>query len=97
MVARRSIALAFPVYTAGLLLGVLRAVEQDVSGWWQDPRVMMAGIVWATFGAYLWLTYRHEVSGKTSAWIAIVGFVLVVILAILARTLPVGFHVFGLS
>ena len=97
MVARRSIALAFPVYTAGLLLGVLRAIEQDVSGWWQDPRVMLAGIVWATFGVYLWLTYRHEVSGRTSAWIAILGFVLVVALAILARTLPIGFHVFGLS
>jgi ABC-type transport system involved in cytochrome c biogenesis permease subunit len=96
-VSRRSIVLAFPVYTAGLLMGVLRAVEQDVGGWWQDPRVMMAGIVWATFGTYLWLTYRHEVSGRTSAWIAIVGFVFVSILAILARTLPVGFHVFGLS
>jgi ABC-type transport system involved in cytochrome c biogenesis permease subunit len=97
MVSRRSIALAFPVYTAGLLLGVLRAIEQDVGGWWQDPRVMVAGLVWATFGVYLWLTYRHEVSGKTSAWIAIAGFVLVVIVAILARTLPMGFHVFGLS
>lgn len=97
MVARRSIALAYPIYTAGLLLGVLRAVERDVSGWWQDPRVMMAGIVWATFGVYLWLTYRHEVSGKTSAWIAILGFVFVAIVAILARTLPIGFHVFGLS
>ncbi len=97
MVARRSIALAFPVYTAGLLLGVTRAIERDVNGWWQDPRVMMAGIVWLTFGVYLWLTYRHEVSGRTSAWIAILGFVFVVVLAILARTLPVGFHVFGLS
>jgi ABC-type transport system involved in cytochrome c biogenesis permease subunit len=96
-VSRRAIALAYPVYTAGLLLGILRAVENDVRGWWQDPRVMMAGVVWATFGLYLWLTYRHEVSGKTSAWIAIVGFAFVVITAILARTLPVGFHVFGLS
>jgi ABC-type transport system involved in cytochrome c biogenesis permease subunit len=96
-VARRSIALAYPVYTAGLLLGILRAVEQDVNGWWQDPRVMGAGIVWVTFGVYLWLTYRHEVSGKTSAWIAILGLAFVVIVAILARTLPVGFHVFGLS
>jgi ABC-type transport system involved in cytochrome c biogenesis permease subunit len=96
-VARRSIALAFPVYTAGLFLGVLRANEQDVNGWWQDPRVMGAGVVWATFGVYLWLTYRHEVSSKTSAWIAILGLVFVVIVAILARTLPVGFHVFGLS
>ena len=96
-IARRSIALSFPIYTAGLLLGILRAVERDVAGWWHDPRVMGAGIVWAIFGAYLWLTYRHEVSGKTSAWIAIVGFTFVVIVAIIARTVPIGFHVFGLS
>ena len=44
-VGRRSIALAFPVYTAGLLLGIIRAVQVDVSGWWLDPRIMMAGVV----------------------------------------------------
>ena len=96
-VSRRAITIGFPIYSAGLFLGILRAIEVDVNGWWADPRVMLAGLVWMTFGVYLWLTYRHEVSGKTSAWIAIVGFVFVVVLAILARTLPVGFHVFGLS
>ena len=65
-------------------------------GWWADPRIMMAGVVWATFGVYLFRVYRHNVSSRTAAWIAIVGFVFVVILAVIARTLPVGFHVFGL-
>ncbi len=95
MVARRSISLAFPVYTAGLLLGMMRALQVDLSGWWADPRIMMAGIVWLTFGIYLLVVYRHNVSSRTAAIISLVGFLFVVVLAILARTLPVGFHIFG--
>jgi ABC-type transport system involved in cytochrome c biogenesis permease subunit len=96
LIARRAIGFAFPVYTAGLLLGILRAVDAKVPQWWFDARIMMSGIVWLTFGAYLWVVYRHEAPTRTSSWIAVAGFVLVVILAIVARTVPVGFHVFGL-
>ena len=95
-VARRSISFAFPVYTAGLLLGVFRAIEERVTSWWFDPRIMMAGIVWLTFGFYLTLVYRHNASTRTSSWVAVVGFVFVVITAIIARTVQGGFHVFGL-
>ncbi len=94
-VARRSVSLGFPVYAAGLTLGVIRAIQTDVGGWWADPRVMMAGIVWATFAVFLLTVYRNNVSSRTGAWISIVGLVFVVILAILARTVSAGFHVFG--
>lgn len=96
-IARRAIGFAFPVYTAGLLLGILRAVSVGVAEWWFDPRIMVSGVVWATFALYLWIVYRHEVSSRTSSWVAIVGFVLVVILAILARLQlsPEAFHHFG--
>lgn len=95
-VARRAIALAFPVYSAGLALGVVRAMQTDVGLWWADARVMMSGVVWVTFALYLVLVYRHEISSRAASWVAVLGFVFVVILAILARTLPTGFHVFGL-
>jgi ABC-type transport system involved in cytochrome c biogenesis permease subunit len=94
-VSRRAIALAFPVYTAGLALGVVRAMQVDVGGWWLDPRIMMSGVVLLTFAVYLTMVYRHDVSTRTSAWVAVSGFVFVVILAVIARTLPMGFHVFG--
>lgn len=96
LVARRAIGFAFPVYTAGLLLGILRAIDAQVPRWWFDARIMMSGIVWVTFGIYLWLVYRHEAPARTTSWVAVVGFVFVVILAIVARTVPVGFHIFGL-
>lgn len=95
-IARRAVVLAFPAYTAGMILGTIRAIETDVSGWWADPRVIMSGLVWIVFGAYLLLIYRHGVSGRTASWIAIVGTGFVLVLAVLARTLPVGFHIFAL-
>lgn len=94
-VGRRSISLAYPIYVAGLVLGILRAVMVDVSGWYLDPRIMMSGVVLVTFGTYLVLVYRHNVSSRTTSWVAVLGLVFVVILAIIARTLPIGFHVFG--
>lgn len=95
-VGRRAIALAYPVYAAGLLLGIVRAVQVDVQGWWVDPRIMMSGLVLFTYAAYLAIVYRADISSRFAAWVAIVGATFVVILAILARTLPVGFHLFGL-
>jgi ABC-type transport system involved in cytochrome c biogenesis permease subunit len=96
-VARRAIAFAFPAYTAGLVLGVVRAIETDVAGWWADPRVMLSGVVFAVYGFYLFLHYRRGASGRTTAIVALVGFVFVVALSILARTVPAGFHVFAVA
>ncbi len=96
LVARRAIGFAFPVYTAGLLLGILRAIDAQVPRWWFDARIMMSGVVWVTFAVYLWMVYRREASTRATSWVAVVGFVFVVILAIIARTVPVGFHIFGL-
>jgi ABC-type transport system involved in cytochrome c biogenesis permease subunit len=94
-IARRAVAFSFPVYSAGLLLGILRAAELSIPNWWFDPRIMLSGMIWLVFGAYLVLVYRQNVSNRTSSWVALFGFVLVVIVAIIARTVPVGFHVFG--
>ena len=96
MVARRAIAISFPVYTAGLLLGVIRAMQVDVEYWWLDPRIMVSGLAWAVFATYLAMVYRQEVSLRTASVTALIGFAIVVVVAVLARTLPTGFHVFGL-
>jgi len=95
-VAGRSVLWAFPAYSAGLLLGVLRAIETDVNLWWADARVVLSGIVWLVFAAYMVLRWRHGWQGRRGAYIALLGFVLVVVLAVVARTVPAGFHVFGL-
>ena len=97
LIARRAVAFAFPVYSGGLLLGVLRAVETDQAGWWADPRVMLSGVVWVVFAFYLYLQYGRGVSGKTAARVALGGAALVIALAVLARTVPMGFHIFAVA
>jgi ABC-type transport system involved in cytochrome c biogenesis permease subunit len=95
-IARRAIAWGFPLYSAGLLLGTARAM-QLVPKWWLDPRVMLAGITWLIYALYLFLRYVRKVPGRSAAWLGIVGLVAVIVLGILARTLPTGFHIFGLG
>jgi len=95
-VARRSVVWAFPVYTAGLLLGILRAMETDVALWWADPRVILAGLVWMLFIGYQFLRWRKGWAGRPAAYLSLVGFAFVAVLAVVARTVPAGFHVFGL-
>lgn len=95
-VAMRAVSFAFPAYTAGMTLGILRAMDFDLAGWWRDPRIMVSGFVWLCYATYLVLTYRHSASGKRVSWIAMVGVVLVIIVAILARTdMAAGFHNFA--
>jgi ABC-type transport system involved in cytochrome c biogenesis permease subunit len=96
LVARRAIVFAFPAYTAGLLLGILRAVEVNVSGWMFDPRIMLSGVVWVIYGTYLYLHYARNLQARTAARIALVGAVFVIALAVAARVVPGNFHTFGL-
>lgn len=96
LIERRAVAFAFPAYTAGLLLGVFRAIETDPPSWWADPRVMLAGVVWVVFGTYLVLHYTQRASARTTAWITLAGVFVVAVVAVIARTVPAGFHVFGL-
>jgi ABC-type transport system involved in cytochrome c biogenesis permease subunit len=95
-ISRRAISLAFPLYTVGLLMGILQAIEVRVVFWYFDPRILMAAVVWAVFGAYLFVVHRPGVNSRTPARIALVGFVLVLLLTIVARIPAPGFHLFGL-
>jgi ABC-type transport system involved in cytochrome c biogenesis permease subunit len=97
---RIAIEWAYPAYTAALLLGILRAIEkapQDakLAAWWFDPRVMLAGVIWVVFGSYLVLRFRDSLSARQAAWLTLIGFVVVIVTAIVARTVVSGFHIFG--
>jgi ABC-type transport system involved in cytochrome c biogenesis permease subunit len=98
LVARRAISFAFPAYTGGLLLGVLRAVETHVAGWWLDPRIVLSAIVWVIYAVYLYLHYGRNVSGKTAALVSLLGIVFVIALAVVARSSGLaGFHLFAVT
>lgn len=91
----RMVVVGLPFYMAGQFMGIHRAIVVDAVGWWADPRIMLSGLISIVWVAHVVLYARNKASGQLTAWIAVVGMVLVVALMILSRVLPMGFHVFG--
>jgi ABC-type transport system involved in cytochrome c biogenesis permease subunit len=84
---RRAIDLAFPLLTAGLLVGALIMFQERLRGW-TDPRVLGAGVLWVAFAVLSYLRYGHHLRGRQVAVLTIVTFVL--LLGCLALAHPVG-------
>lgn len=91
----RAIIVALPIYFSAQMFGIIRAISIDVAGWWADIRVVVSGLVIIVFIGYLVLFQRNKTSGQTTAVLALIGGLIVIILMILARVYPYGFHVFG--
>ena len=94
--ALRLVTVALPIYFAAQILGVTRAIAERIARWYFDPRIMMSGVVLGVFIVYGVLSHRQKTSGVVTAWIAVAGGLCIIALMVFARTLPVGFHVFGL-
>jgi ABC-type transport system involved in cytochrome c biogenesis permease subunit len=86
---RRAIDLAFPLLTAGLVLGALLMFQDRLPGW-SDPRVVGAAILWVTFALLLYLRYGRHLRGRQVAVWTIVTFVLLMGCAALSHPLGQG-------
>lgn len=84
---RRAISLAFPLLTAGVLVGGLRMLQEPLPGW-TDLRVLSTVVLWLAFALLLYLRYGQHVRGRPVAVLTIVTFVL--LLCCLALSHPVG-------
>jgi ABC-type transport system involved in cytochrome c biogenesis permease subunit len=74
---RRALILAFPLLTAGMLIGaVLLFQAADQLSGWTDRRVLATGILWLTFALLLYLRYGAHVRGSRVAVLTIVAFAL---------------------
>jgi ABC-type transport system involved in cytochrome c biogenesis permease subunit len=84
---RRAIDLAFPLLTAGVLVGLFRLVHDPIAGW-SDPRVIAAGVLWLAFAVLVYLRYGYHLRGRKVALLTIMTFVL--LLGCLALSHPAG-------
>jgi ABC-type transport system involved in cytochrome c biogenesis permease subunit len=84
---RRAINLAFPLLTAGLLLGALIMLQDRLPGW-TDPRVLSAVVLWVAFAVLLYLRYGYHLRGRQVALGTILTFVLLLCCLVLHH--PVG-------
>jgi ABC-type transport system involved in cytochrome c biogenesis permease subunit len=84
---RRAVNAAFPLLTAGLILGgaLLRKEHNPAEDWLSLKVVGTAGL-WAVFLVLLYMRYAAHVSGRRLAWLTILAFALMV--AVLAAAHP---------
>ena len=74
---RRAIVLAFPLLTAGMLVGLVLMWQERLSGW-TDPRVLASVVLWLSFAVLLYLRFGYHLRGRPVALLTIVTFVLLV-------------------
>jgi len=91
----RVLSVGLPIYFAGQVLGVTRAIAVDAQGWFLDVRIVLSGLILIVFSLVLFLYYRAKTDNVLTAWMTLLGAVLITVLMVLARTLPTGFHIFG--
>jgi len=77
---RRAINLAFPLLTAGLLVGALQAWRNPRDwGNWTDPKMISTIGLWLVGLLMLYLRYGAHVRGRRLAWITILAFVVMLV------------------
>jgi hypothetical protein len=91
----RVLTVGLPIFFAGLILGVTRAIGVDAQGWFADIRIILSGLILIVYSLALLLYYRGKTATVLVARIILFGSALVLVLMVLARTLQTGFHVFG--
>ena len=69
----------FPLLTAGLLLGAIWAKLAWGDYWSWDPKEMWSLVTWMVYLGYFHYRYRRGPRSKLVPWLAILGFVTVVI------------------
>ncbi len=84
---RRAIVLAFPLLTAGMVLGIVLMLQDHLPGW-TDPRLLASSVLWLTFAVLLYLRYGYHLRGRQVALLTIVTFALLVGCLVLSH--PVG-------
>jgi ABC-type transport system involved in cytochrome c biogenesis permease subunit len=89
----RSIAIGFPVFTLGALIFAMIWAHQAWGRFWGwDPKEVWALITWLFYSAYLHLRLSRGWQGLPSAWLAVIGFVVVMFTLIGVNLIISGLH-----
>jgi ABC-type transport system involved in cytochrome c biogenesis permease subunit len=91
-----SIGIGYPIFTAGALIFGAIWAEVAWGQWWSwDPKETWALITWLVYTAYLHTRLVRRLRGKTSAVLAIVGFVFTIFTYFGVNFLLSGLHSYG--
>ena len=84
---RRAIILAFPLLTAGVLVGLVQLLQHPggITSW-TDLRVLGVAALWVVFALLLYLRYGAHLPGRRLALLTIAAFVLLIFTLASAHT-----------
>jgi ABC-type transport system involved in cytochrome c biogenesis permease subunit len=93
-IAHRSMTVGFVALTLGIVAGMVYGREHDGRFWHNDPKEVMTLVTWVVYLAIVHYRLTAGWRGRRVAWLAIGGFVAVLMTFIGARAMG-GYHVFG--
>jgi len=92
-ISYRAIAIGYPIFTLGaLIFAMIWAAEAWGRFWGWDPKETWALIVWLFYSAYLHLRLSRGWIGAKSAWLSVIGFVIILITLVVVNLVIAGLH-----
>jgi cytochrome c-type biogenesis protein CcsB len=89
----RSVTIGFPVFTLGaLIFAMIWAQIAWTRFWGWDPKEVWALITWLFYAAYLHLRLSKGWQGEKSAWLAVIGFAIIMFNLIFVNLVIAGLH-----
>jgi ABC-type transport system involved in cytochrome c biogenesis permease subunit len=92
-ISYRAISIGYPVFTLGALIFAMIWAEEAWGRFWGwDPKEVWALIVWLFYSAYLHLRLSRGWVGTKSAWMSVIGFVIILITLVVVNLVIAGLH-----
>jgi ABC-type transport system involved in cytochrome c biogenesis permease subunit len=92
-ISYRAVAIGYPIFTlGGLVFAMLWAKEAWGDYWFWDPKETWALISWLFYSAYLHMRISQGWGGRKSAWMAVLGFGVILFTLVGVNLLIVGVH-----
>jgi len=89
----RSVLIGFPVFTLGALIFAMIWAQLAWSRFWGwDPKEVWALITWLFYAAFLHLRLSKGWEGEKSAWLALIGFGIILFNLIAVNLILAGLH-----
>lgn len=92
-IGNRSVLIGFPIFTLGaLIFAMIWAQEAWGRFWGWDPKEVWALITWLFYAAFLHLRLSKGWHGEKSAWLAVLGFVIIMFNLVAVNLIIAGLH-----
>jgi cytochrome c-type biogenesis protein CcsB len=92
--AYRLAALGFPIFSLGIVIGVIWANLTQPKGWMWDPKVVWSVITWLVFAVYLHVRMANGWKGRRAAILLMSGFGCAIVTYLVTGLLRIGWHHF---